>query len=310
MSQTSDPRSFPPLPSLSDVDLRLLRVFHAVVRNGGFSAAQYELNMGQPAISAHMKQLEDRLGLRLCERGRSGFKLTEGGQVVYDALQKLFQAAEAFRNDVQVYKGELFGALYVAMDDALATNPKAPFREAFRSLVLDAPGVELHLSVAPAVELEKGLIEERFHLAIGPFHQLADSLATYDLYKEKQTLCCGESHPLFGLSDKRIKAKQLESALYAARCHMDGAGLMNGVAFRSSAYTSNMEALSLLILSGKYIGYLPRHFADPWIERGEMWPLAERRLSYDSQISVAARKTLDYPPASYLLHKLRNEPLA
>ena len=307
MSLDSKPRSFPPLPSLSDVDLRLLRVFHAVVRNCGFSAAQYELNMGQPAISAHMKQLEDRLGLRLCERGRSGFKLTEGGQVVYDALQKLFQAAEAFRNDIQIYKGELFGELYVAMDDAMATNPGAPFREAFRSLVLDAPGVELHLSVAPAAELERGLVEERFHLAIGPFHQLADSLVTYELYSEKQILCCGQDHPLFGLSDKQVKAKQLENALYAARCHMDGANLMDGVTFRSTAYTSNMEVLSLLILSGEYIGYLPRHFANPWIERNEMWPLAVQRFSYDSQISVAARKTLDYPAASYLLRELRSE---
>ena len=33
-----------------DVDLRLLRVFDAVVRSGGFSAAQAELNVGQSTI--------------------------------------------------------------------------------------------------------------------------------------------------------------------------------------------------------------------------------------------------------------------
>ena len=305
MSSGRNPRAFPPLPSLSDVDLRLLRVFHAVVRSGGFSAAQYELNMSQPAISSHMKQLEDRFGMRLCERGRAGFKLTDGGQVVYDALQKLFHAAEAFRKDVGAYKGELFGELYVALDDATATNPKAPFRHAIRALVRDAPGVELHLSVAPPGELERGLLEERFHLAIGPFHPLPESLVMYPLYGERQVLCCGPEHGLFGRPGRQLKTKELENARYAARSYMDGAGLSDGVMFRETAYASNMEALALLILSGEYIGYLPRHFAQPWIDGGELWPLAERRLGYDSRFSVATRKTLDYPAASYLLRQLR-----
>ena len=65
---------------LHGVDLRLLRIFQAVVRFNGFSAAQEPLGITQATISAHMKQLEGRLGLRLCERGRSGFYLTDYGK--------------------------------------------------------------------------------------------------------------------------------------------------------------------------------------------------------------------------------------
>src|SRR5450432_1060626 len=65
------------LANLSEGDIRLLRVFAKVVEAGGFSAAQIELNVSQSTISTHMTALEQRLRVRLCERGRSGFRLTE-----------------------------------------------------------------------------------------------------------------------------------------------------------------------------------------------------------------------------------------
>jgi DNA-binding transcriptional LysR family regulator len=196
------------------------------------------------------------------------------------------------------------------MDDATATNPKAPFRRAFAALARNAPGVELHLTVAPPGEMEAGLAEERFHLAIGPFQELSAQLAMFPIYMEKQILCCGRAHPLFGIPDGEVKTEQIESALYAARSHMDGSTLIDGVAFRNTARAPYMETIALLILSGEYIGYLPRHFAQTWIEHDEMWPLAVGNLSYDSQFSVAARKSLVYPAATYLLRQLCQQPKA
>ncbi len=60
-------------------DIRLLRVFEAVVKNGGFTAAQGELNISQSTISNHITALEQRLGVTLHQRGRGGFWLTDKG---------------------------------------------------------------------------------------------------------------------------------------------------------------------------------------------------------------------------------------
>jgi DNA-binding transcriptional LysR family regulator len=66
------------------MDLRLLRVFRSVVDCGGMSAAELELNIGTSTVSRHVKDLETRLSLVLCRRGRGGFALTDEGQRVYD----------------------------------------------------------------------------------------------------------------------------------------------------------------------------------------------------------------------------------
>ena len=72
------------LGQLSDMDLRLLQVFKSVAECGGMAAAELELNIGTSTVSRHMKDLETRLGLTLCRRGRAGFALTAEGQRVYD----------------------------------------------------------------------------------------------------------------------------------------------------------------------------------------------------------------------------------
>ena len=56
---------------ISDFTLRNLRTFCAVAEHGGFLGAQAVLGMSQPAISAHIKDLEVALGFPLCRRGRA-----------------------------------------------------------------------------------------------------------------------------------------------------------------------------------------------------------------------------------------------
>src|SRR5450830_28385 len=88
------------LGQLTDMDIRLLRVFKSVVECGGMAAAELELNIGTSTVSRHVKDLETRLGLTLCRRGRSGFALTPEGQQIYTETLRLLAGAEAFRASV------------------------------------------------------------------------------------------------------------------------------------------------------------------------------------------------------------------
>ena len=60
---------------IGDADLKLLRIFKAVVDSGGLSAAETELNVGRSTISKQIADLEHRLNLRLRQRGPAGFAL-------------------------------------------------------------------------------------------------------------------------------------------------------------------------------------------------------------------------------------------
>jgi DNA-binding transcriptional LysR family regulator len=52
----------------------------------------------------------------------------------------------------------------------------------------------------------------------------------------------------------------------------------------------HIEAATLLILSGDCVGYLPRHYAAPWVARGDLIELMPQTLYLDTQVSIAVRQ--------------------
>ena len=112
------------------MDLRLLKVFKSVVECGGMAAAELELNIGTSTVSRHVKDLETRLGLVLCRRGRAGFALTAEGQRVYDETLRLLASVDAFRGSIDDIHHRMGGQLEVALFDKTATNPQARIGEA------------------------------------------------------------------------------------------------------------------------------------------------------------------------------------
>src|SRR5574337_424325 len=133
------PRARALLGQLSDMDLRLLQVFKAVVDCGGMAAAELELNIGISAVSRHVKDLETRLGLTLCRRGRAGFALTAEGQHVYDETLRLLAAVDGFRASVHDIHARMGGKLAIALFDKTASNPAARIHQAIAAFRDQAP---------------------------------------------------------------------------------------------------------------------------------------------------------------------------
>ncbi|WP_162955898.1 LysR family transcriptional regulator, partial [Pseudomonas aeruginosa] len=164
------------LRNVTDLDLRLLRIFACVVKCGGFTAAQAELNMSQSNISMHIASLEKRLGYRLCERGKGGFRLTAKGRRVLEASRTMFDAIGLFRDQAQALSGRLVGELYLGLADNLATLPQARFGDALARFQRRDQDVQLNLFVNSPTELELAVIEGELDLAISYFSRSRPSL--------------------------------------------------------------------------------------------------------------------------------------
>ena len=60
--------------------------------------------------------------------------------------------------------------------------------------------------------------------------------------------------------------------------------------FDHRATTSHMEAIAILIMSGRFLGYLPTHFAASFVSPGEMPSLLDRKLAYFDTFFLAGRR--------------------
>jgi len=277
------------LASLAEADLRLLRVFIAIAESGGLAAAELRLNISRSVISRHLKDLEVRLGVRLCERGRAGFALTEAGQVVLDAARRLIAQIEQFRSEVAELHAGMRGELNLAIFDKIVSNPGCRLAEAIAAFGAEAPAVTLNVHVAGSSEIEKGLLEGRFHVAVHPFHRASESFTSVPLFDEFLPLYAAPGHPLVAGAQPPDDAALRRAAFVGLGYHSPNMEHFWRLGLQPAARAFEQEASVLLIRSGRYIGFLPDHYARPFEERGELVRLASETLRYycEWQASVA-----------------------
>lgn len=83
------------------MDLRTLRYFSAVVREGHFGRAAVSLGIAQPPLTRQIQKLERELGVVLLHRGQKKFEVTEAGLLLYERARRLLDGAEQAEADVR-----------------------------------------------------------------------------------------------------------------------------------------------------------------------------------------------------------------
>lgn len=90
------------------VNLHRLRVFVQVVEARSFSRAAEQLFLTQPAVSMHIRELEDVLGMQLFERTRR-LTLTAAGEAFYESARKIIATVEDAESNIKRIGGIITG---------------------------------------------------------------------------------------------------------------------------------------------------------------------------------------------------------
>jgi DNA-binding transcriptional LysR family regulator len=280
------------LGQISDMDLRLLRVFKAVVDCGGMAAAELELNIGTSTVSRHIKDLETRLGLTLCRRGRAGFALTAEGEKIYAQTVALLAATDAFRSSVDDIHQRMGGQLHVAVFDKTASNPASHIAEAIAYFHPMAPDVALNFHVATLTAIERGVLDGQFHVGIIPGHRTSDVLDYTPLFDEHMLLYCSERHALWNTDHRDLDWDTLAQHAFAGLgYHSPNMALSQRMRLPRSATGFDQESIATLILSGQFLGFLPDHYAESFVRAGRMQAVRPDLLSYSCEFFAITRKS-------------------
>ncbi len=279
------------LGQMSDVDVRLLRVYRSVVEAGGLSAAELELNIGRSAISRHLKDLETRLSVVLCRRGRGGFALTDEGKHVYEAALRVLAALDTFRSEVNDVHRQMTGNLSIALFDKTVTNPECRIDEAVHQFDQLAPEVTLDVYVGTINTIEKGVMDGRYNVGVIPTHRSSNSLDYIPLFPEQMYLYVAKNHPLFEVDAANINEAEIRRHKYVGLGYHSPnmeVGNQQGLERHASCY--DQEAAATLILSGRYLGYLPDHYAKSFELAGQLRLLSHTQFAYQCDFVAIHRR--------------------
>lgn len=188
------------------MELRHLRYFLAVAKEGNITRAAQQLHIGQPPLSQQIKSLEDELGVKLFQRTPHGVVLTPAGQAFeVQAAYVLEQAEHAKKTARRAAQGEI-GQLRLGFTGSAPFNPVVP--AAINALKKLFPAVELTMEEANTPQLLQGLVEQRLDAAfIRPASYAPEGLQFYRLADEPMKIALPSTHAL--VRKKYLKAKDL-----------------------------------------------------------------------------------------------------
>ncbi|MEI6893224.1 MAG: LysR family transcriptional regulator [Colwellia sp.] len=290
--------------SITEYDLRLLRIFKVVVENGGFSAAESELGVTRSTISVHMSNLEARMKLKLCLRGRGGFSLTEEGQAVYHAVLHMFDSLNDFSLLVSSLGKELSGELVILCSDPLDDIKQQKMAKVIEKINDQAPSLHLVLDTDSIANIEKQLLKDKAHIALFPNYKPVEGLHYQTLLSEPIYLCCAKNHLFFQQVDHKISAEDLAAApAVHPGIDIDAKGREQLTKLNLAAKAYQFDTRKAMILSGRYIGYLPQSTIQQELNLGEIRIIQPSSLTYQFDLSLVYKKSAKESAKVELLSK-------
>lgn len=172
-----------------------LRVFEAVVRRKSFTLAARELKMTQPAVSQHMRSLEDACGVRLVERIGNSILPTPAGSALYPAARHLGRVERDLQAVVSGLRGGARGSLTVGGN---TTGGMYLVPRLVRKFKASYPDVEVTLVIADTPNILARIIEREVDVAVvgGPVDPRRFQVSS--LCADELIAVAGPGHPILG----------------------------------------------------------------------------------------------------------------
>ncbi len=298
----------PDIPPLHDVDIRLLRIFKSVVECRGFAAAEEALGVGRSTISKHVADLEARLGIRLCERGRSGFSVTSHGQIVYESTIELLDSLDHFRAQISIAKGQLSGAVNLWVMDSTHLETGNPLARGLAFFKQRPGGVVININTAGPDAVEEAVLNRQANVGVTIANSDMAGLTYRAVGSETTSLYAATTHPVCLLAcESRIDNADLGKFDFVTRGYLRSEPTLRGRHWKSTAIAYHVEANLQLVLSGQYLGVIPDHIAAPWVQQGQLFrlPLPEAQ-STSTIFAVFRTRSKSLPVVTAMIEDIAN----
>ncbi len=146
-----------------DFTLDHLRTLQEIARRGSFSRAAESLHLSQPAVSLHIRHLEEQVRLPVLERvGKRAFP-TRAGEVLLDHAARAFQELEAARQTLERLRGVVAGRLRLGTGATASIYLLPPL---LRRLRTRYPELELIVVTGNAPDMTRAVVANDLDVAI------------------------------------------------------------------------------------------------------------------------------------------------
>lgn len=231
------------------MNIQFLRSFETVARLGSLSAAAQAMGLSQPAVTQHIKALEQQSGRALLTRGAAGAELTPEGEALLPGVRQALLAVDAVRAQIRDRISPQSGYLTVGQ---CAPHVVMPLLRRFTET---CPEVQLDVLFDNSARLLDMVERSRLDVAMLTLSAPLAHLTCEPLVRQRLLALLPARHPLAGqdeidmadLSGQRILMREIGST---TRKLFEDTARHQGIVFRDQLVLGSREAVKEGVAAG------------------------------------------------------------
>jgi DNA-binding transcriptional LysR family regulator len=253
---------------------RHLHQILTIAELGTFNQAAQQLNLSQPALTASIKTLEARLGLRLFERSKKGAEPTVFGQHVIASAPDILSRLNRLEDELGLLAGAERGTLRVAAGPVAIHGV---LRQVLPAFCRRYPNIELTVLTSSADQIAQDVAAGRLDLGIGALDPAlcGAEVITRRLYEETLYVVSRPAHPLQSadhvtLADVLSYPVSLPEVPQELRAQTEAQIPPSGPPLRAALTTDQYDLILGAVMQSDMLTSAPYSVLRPYLEAGQL----------------------------------------
>lgn len=193
--------------NVNNITLRQIRTFLAVIETGSFRRAAEIVHLSQPAVTAHVQQLEVTLGIALLDRTTRRIRITPAGERFRTrsehALAELNAVTAELRDEAAIQHGRVLVACVPTIASSLLPETLARFSAKY-------PKINVRIHDVVSADILVQLVQELVGIGIGPRPLGRSDFTFRQVTKDPYVAVVAHNHPW--VSRKSVSLRDLATA--------------------------------------------------------------------------------------------------
>lgn len=276
--------------------------FKTIAEEGTVSKAAEKLRVGQPTLSAQLKQFEDTLGVQLFERHHKKLTLTEQGKVALDYSKNIFRMGSEMYEVLHDRLKPLKPSLHLG---ALDSVPKQIVLQLVKHAFRISP-CQITLSEGKADELLRELTAHRMDLMVTNFLPTGtDAKGLYPKSITKKNVAFYGAPKFKNLRKgfpKSVSAVPMILPTYDSKLRqdLDHWAKLNQIEMNIVIESQDISVKKLMAINEMGIIPTATHTVTGQVLRGELVEIGQLQGVYEELYLVTAQRKIENPIASKL----------
>ncbi|MBD3920398.1 LysR family transcriptional regulator [Paenibacillus sp. PR3] len=265
-----------------------MRVFVTTAEQRNFSRAAELLNLSQPGVSLHIRNLENEFGTKLMIRSPKLVKLTEAGEILYQRAKDILALYEAAKQDIYRLHDMVTGSLHIG---ASFTIGEYVLPRLLASFAEQYPQVEMDLTIGNTEAIIQSIRESELDLGLVEGEVHATDLIITPYMRDEMILVAAAGHPLASL--KLIKTDALHHQVWVVRESGSGTRAFSdqfieqaGLDVKRSYVFNSSQGVKEAVSAGLGIAILSRLVVQRELEAGEIIEIPIEGVRFERNFSL------------------------